>query len=168
MLEFNSLALRPRVSKASPGHRMNESHSRIIIYLLAGILFVLLVGRTAAIDAATSAMWIVAPLGAVALVACAVVAFAKFCRRESALFRDEVLQDKHAGRPWLHYWVAIPGAIGNFVVFAVATLFWLKGEGTFRDCLETVPLWWVPVLVLLASIPVRWIKLLAARLRGRA
>jgi putative solute:sodium symporter small subunit len=146
---------------------MNDSHSRTIIYLLAGILAVLLVGRTAALGAATSALWIVAPLGAGVLVVWVIVAFVKFCRRESALFRDEVLQDKRAGRPWLHYWVGVPGGIGNFVVFAIAALYWLNGDGTFRHCLEVVPFWWVPILFVLASIPVRWIELLAAHLRSR-
>lgn len=101
-------------------------------------------------------VWIVVPL---AFFFSAIWAFAVLIAVAKGNVRDlreRVVRDRKAGGPWVHYWLSIPGAIGNLMVFAFASFDWLGGGGTFQESLYSVPLWWLPAVLLLISLPVLW------------
>jgi hypothetical protein len=118
--------------------QMDKSHSLIIIMLLAGILLVMLAGRSAAIDLLGNAFWIVLILGIVVAIVAVIISALRFARREQA-----------HGRPWLHAFIMYPGIIANFVVCGLAGLGYVGNVcGSFHDCLQSVPLWWLPISVI--------------------
>jgi hypothetical protein len=149
---------------------MDRDHSRWVIILLAGILFVLLFGREAAIGALGTAFWIALVVGAVIALIWIIIATIRYTRREVKLYREEVGRDREEGRPWLHTFIAWPGIIGNFAVFGFAGFRYFDNECRILlgDCLEQIPFWWLPVSLLLLSIPIQLLEkvVLGWRQRG--
>ncbi len=139
------------------GLLVDRDHSRLIIILLTGILAVLLFGREATLGSMQTIFWIGLALGIVGSIIWAIIAFVRYMRREAKAYRDEVRRDREEGRPWLHTFVAWPGIIGNFLVIAVAGYSRYVEESCralMGDCLQQIPYWWLPVSLLLASIPI--------------
>jgi hypothetical protein len=145
---------------------MDRDHSRIIILLLGGVLFVLVFGREAALFGLNYFIWAALAVGVVALIVWAFVAVPRYLRREAIDYREEVRRDRQEGRPWLYTFIAWPGAIGNFIVFGAAA--YSRFEGSCRslkgDCLENIPYWWVPVAVLLVGVLVQGLERLYLKL----
>jgi hypothetical protein len=71
--------------------------------------------------------------------------------------RDRILHARKAGEPWLHYWLSIPGAIGNLTILAIASVEWVNGGGPLRQSIYDMSLWWLPALLLSISLPVLWL-----------
>ena len=69
----------------SAGELMDNDHSRLIIILLTGILFVMLVGREVAISFMGNAFWIALAVGTLVLIVLAIVALIRFTRLEVRL-----------------------------------------------------------------------------------
>ncbi|MCW5681004.1 MAG: hypothetical protein KF794_08985 [Xanthobacteraceae bacterium] len=140
---------------------MDRDHSRIIIFLLGGILAVLLFGREVALGSVQTIFWVGLVVGIVWLIFWAIIATIRFLKRESVAYRDEVRRDREEGRPWLYTFVAWPGIIANFGVFGLAA-YSRHIEGSCRaltgDCLREIPFWWLPVCLLLGSIPIMWLE----------
>jgi hypothetical protein len=67
------------------GELMDKDHSRLIIILLTGILFVMLVGREVAISFMGNAFWIALAVGTLVLIVLAIVALIRFTRLEVRL-----------------------------------------------------------------------------------
>lgn len=103
------------MSKRSGGAYGQER--RLIIILLVGILFVLLVGREAAIEALGSVSWIMLVIGTVFTIIWMIIATIRYVRREAIVYSKEVRRDREEGRPWLYTFIFWPAAIGNFAVF---------------------------------------------------
>jgi hypothetical protein len=144
---------------------MDRNHSRLIIILLAGILFVLLLGREPAIEALGSVSWIMLVIGTVVAIIWMIIAAIRYVRREAIVYSEEVRRDRDEGRPWLHTFILWPAAIGNFAVVGFAAFRYFDHECRrfTGDCLEQIPLWWVPVLLLLLSMIVEWLEKLFLR-----
>ena len=151
----------------SAGELMDNDHSRLIIILLTGILFVMLVGREVAISFMGNAFWIALAVGTLVLIVLAIVAFIRFTRLEVRLYREEVGRDRREGRPWLYTLILWPGGIGNFAVFGLAGFHYLDNDcqSLTKDCLEQIPFWWFPVSFMLLSMPVMWIEKLVLKWR---
>jgi amino acid permease len=136
---------------------MHRDHSRLIVILLAGIFAVLLFGREATLGSMQTIFWVGLVLGVVGLIVWATIAFVRYMGREAKAYRDEVRRDREEGRPWFHTFTAWPGIIGNFLMFAVAAYSRYVDESCRAltgDCLQQIPYWWLPVTLLLASIPI--------------
>jgi hypothetical protein len=145
----------PRHDRKFRGHNLARDHSRLIVILLAGIFAVLLFGREVVFGSLQTAFWVGLALGAVALIIWAVVSLIRYTGKEAKAYRAEVQKDREEGRPWLHTYIAWPGILGNFAVFAFAGYkrFILESCRVLTgDCLETIPYWWFPVTLLLGSI----------------
>jgi hypothetical protein len=142
------------------GDFMDRNHSRLVVILLAGILFVLLFGREAVISVLGNALWISTAIGAVIGIVLIILAAIRYTRQEARLYREEVRRDREEGRPWLYTFIAWPGAIGNFAVFGFAAFSYFDHEcrALKGDCLEQIPFWWLPVLLLLISMPIMWLE----------
>jgi uncharacterized membrane protein len=121
---------------------------------------VLLFGRGAAIALFGNAFWIVLVVGAVIAIIWMIIDAIRFVRREAKLYREEVSRDRDEGRPWLHTFVAWPGILGNFAVFGFAAFrnFDHECRALTGDCLQEIPFWWLPVSLLLLSIPIQWLE----------
>lgn len=136
---------------------MDRDHSQPIAFLLGGILAVLLHGREAALDSMETIFWVGLALGVVWLIVSAVVSFIRYTGRVANAHGAEVRRDREEGRPWLYRFVAWPGIIANFLVFGVA-VYSFYAERSCRvlvgDCLKQFSYWWLPMALLLASIPV--------------
>jgi hypothetical protein len=98
---------------------MDRNHSRLVVILLAGILFVLLFGREAVISVLGNALWISTAIGAVIGIVLIILAAIRYTRQEARLYREEVRRDREEGRPWLYTFIAWPGAIGKFCSFRI-------------------------------------------------
>jgi hypothetical protein len=149
---------------------MRPEHSRIIILLLSGILAVLLFGRDAVLGSLNTILPVALAIGLVGLVAWALYALFAFLGRQAKKFGVEAKEERSQGRPWLHNFLTVPGMLGNFVVMGLAGWFWWAGDLRFREALQLVPLWWVPVMVLLLGIPALWLETmwLSFRSKGRS
>jgi uncharacterized integral membrane protein len=148
---------------------MDRGHSRLIVILLAGILIVLLIGREAAIELLGGAFWVALILGLFALIVAAVFGVVRASVRETRAYRDEVARDRREGRPWLYTFIVWPGLIGNFVVMGLAAFHYFGGEcHAFKgDCLESIPLWGVPISVFAFGWAVYFFEAVVLRLRRR-
>jgi MFS family permease len=146
---------------------MSESQTRVIIILLAGILFVLVVGREAALTALTWGFWIALALGILALFLWVIIAFLRWGQRETKAFSESVAKERREGKPWLFGIVGVVGMLGNFAVFGLAALNYYGGTcASFKkDCLNQIPFWYLPVPILLLSFPIHWVENLILRLR---
>lgn len=130
---------------------MNNDNSGAIVFLLAAILCVLLFGSSAVL---TGLGW-VAGIGAVLAVIFLVIAGIACLFRS---LRDEVASARVERKPWLWLFVAWPATIGNVAVVALAVLYWLAGDVRFKDALDEIPYFWVPVTALFASMIVAAIE----------
>lgn len=148
---------------------MDRGHSRLVVILLAAILFVLLFGRDAAIFAFGGVFWFLLVFGAGFAIIWLIVAAIRYAYREARSYREEVRQDREEGRPWLNTFIAWPGIIGNFAVLGFAALRYFDDEcrALMRDCLQQIPFWWLPVSLLLLSIPILWLEKLVLSWRQR-
>ena len=106
---------------------MDRNHSRIVIALLAGILFVMLVGREAARDSLETLYWAALPGVIVVVVAAGIW----------NSFRDyidtEVLPLRYSGKAWLYKFVLYLAGLFFFGSLVVAGFLWLVGSGTFQE-----------------------------------
>src|SRR5262249_40932023 len=147
-----------------------RNHSRLIVILLAGILAVLLFGREATLGSIQTLFWVGLVLGIVTLLVLGTLSFIRSIGREAKSYREEVRRDREEGRPWLHTFIAWPGFIGNFLVLGVAG-YWRYVEESCRtftgDCLEQIPYWWLPVTLLLVSVPISWLERVILHFRNR-
>lgn len=149
---------------------MSKEHSRLIIFLLAGILAVLLFGREAMQGSLEVVFWIGLALGIVALAIWGIVALVRGVGREVKVYRQEVRRDREEGRPWLHTFIAWPGIIGNFLVIGVAAYSRYVEESCsalLGDCLQQIPYWWLPVVLLLGSMPIAGLERIILHYRNR-
>lgn len=149
---------------------MSKEHSRLIIFLLAGIFAVLLFGREAVQGSLETFFWIGLVLGIVALIIWGIVALVRGVGREVKVYREEVRRDREEGRPWLHTFIAWPGIIGNFLVIGIAGYSRYVDESCrafLGDCLQTIPYWWLPVALLLGSIPIAGLERIILHYRKR-
>ena len=136
---------------------MTNSHASAIVILLALILAVLLFGSGAILSGIGWLLAAVVAIGIVWLVAVLVV-------RATRGVGDALKADREAG----NYYSSLIGYIGMFGNFAVCGVAFLtKGEHEpFKHALGDIPLFWLPVALLLSSIPLSWIeKTFAARHR---
>ena len=148
---------------------MDRSHSQLIVLLLAGIFAVLLFGREAVLGSLEGMVWISIAIGIPVLLIWVIVAFVRYLRREARAYREEARRDRDQGLPWLYKFAAWPGIIGNFLVLGVAAYRYFDNSCRFfaGDCLQTIPYWWLPVALLLASIPISAVEQIVVRLRRR-
>ena len=149
---------------------MDRDHSRLIIILLFVIAAVLLFGREATMGSMQTIFWIGLVLGFIALTVWAIVAFIRYMGREAKVYRAEVRRDREEGRPWLHTYIAWPGILGNFLVFAIAGHSRYVEESCralVGDCLQQIPYWWLPVTLLLGSIPIAGLERIILHYRNR-
>lgn len=123
---------------------MNETHSRAIVYLLAAILCVMLFGASAFM---TGLAWGGAIAAAIGLAFAAIFGAVRLVRS----LRHETLMARDAGEPWMVLPILWIGIAGNFVVMAWALLVWLDQGGYFREAIDQVPYWWVPLSIMAAS-----------------
>jgi hypothetical protein len=110
-------------------------------------------------------VWLVVPLAFFLSLIWAGAVLAAIVKGRGFEFRERILHARKAGEPWLHYWLSIPGAIGNLTILAIASADWVNGGGPLRQSIYDVPLWWLPALLLLISLLVLWVERLVA-LRG--
>lgn len=149
---------------------MSKEHSRIIIILLAGIFAVLLFGREAMQGSMQVVFWVGLAVGIVGLIGWATFAFFRYIGGEAKAYREEVRRDREQGKPWLHTYIAWPGIIGNFLVFAIAGYSRYVDESCralVGDCLQQIPYWWLPVALLLGSIPIAGLERIILHYRNR-
>jgi ABC-type Fe3+-siderophore transport system permease subunit len=133
---------------------MDRVHSNLIIILLAGILlalsgilFVLLVGREEAISAIGGAS------GAGAFAVTLVVGTL------ALLFIGYVLRRRRQGHPWLFHLILWPAYVGVLVVLGLAALHsFEKACGRPQECVGQVPLYWLPVPLVLLGALVWWVE----------
>ena len=133
---------------------MDRDHSSLIIILLggillalAGILFVLLVGREEAISAIGGAS------GAGAFAVALVVGTL------ALLFIGYVLRRRRQGQPWLFHFILWPAYIGVLVVIGIAAFHSFdKACGRPQECVEQIPLYWLPVPLVLLGALVWWVE----------
>lgn len=137
---------------------MDKSHSLIIIVLLAGILFVMIAGRAAALELLGNAFWVVLVFAVIALIAMMILSVVRFSRREIS-----------QGRPWFFALIAYPAMFANFAVAGLAGVGYLSNScATFHECLHDVPLWWLPICVFMFGIfVVQSLEKLVLRLQKR-
>ena len=127
---------------------MDKRHSGLIVILLAGILYVLLFGREAAIAGLGSTFSIllviglaVAVIAIICLIVWLIIAAPRYFRQEWKSFRDGLRRARAEGHPTLWTYFALTGLIGCFAVFGFAAYFYFNGEcRTLRTCLDQVPL----------------------------
>jgi hypothetical protein len=118
-----------------------------------------------AYDAAPSIetiLWIVVPLGFFFSAVWAFAILVLVARGKSGVIRERIVRDRKTGGPWVHYWLSIPGTVGNLIVLGMASFQWWEGAGTFQNSLYSVPLWWLPATLLMVSLPVFWLEKLVA------
>jgi len=140
---------------------VSKEHSRIIIILLAGIFAVLLFGREVVQGSLQTAGIVGLTVGAIILVVTGIFMFVRYLSQEVKVYREDMQRERAAGKPWLYMLIAWPGIIGNFLVFGIAAYWWFienSCRALMGDCLQSVPLWWVPVCFILISIPTLWIE----------
>jgi hypothetical protein len=133
---------------------MDRVHSNLIIILLGGILlalggilFVLLVGREEAISAIGGAS--VAGAFAVALVVGTL----------ALLFIGYVLRKRRQGQPWLFHFILWPAYIGVLAVLGLAAHHAFdKACGRPQECIEQIPLYWLPVPLVFLGALVWWVE----------
>jgi hypothetical protein len=133
---------------------MDRDHSSLIVILLAGILlalsgilFVLLVGREEAISAVGGAS------GAGALAVALVVGTL------ALLFIGYVLRRRRQGQPWLFHFILWPAYIGVLAVLGLAALHAFdKSCGRPQECVAEVPLYWLPVPLVLLGALLWWVE----------
>jgi hypothetical protein len=158
------------VLSAGKGALVNRDHSRIIVILLAGILAVLLFGREAVQGSLQVLFWVVLGVGTVGLIVWAIIAFSRYMGREVRAYQAEIRRHREEGQPWLHTYIACPGIIGNFLVFGVAAYSRYVEESCrllMGDCLQQLPYWWLPVSLLLSSIPIAGLERVFLYFRNR-
>ena len=139
------------VERVSP---MDRVHGNLIIILLAGILlalagilFVLLVGREEAISAIGGAS------GAGAFAVALVVGTL------ALLFIGYVLRRRRQGQPWLFHFILWPAYIGVLVVLGLAAFHSFdKACGRPYECVGQIPLYWLPVPLVLLGALVWWVE----------
>lgn len=146
---------------------MDKDHSRLIVILLAGILFVLLFGREAAIGALGSGFWVLLMIGSVIAIIWMIIAAIVYARKEVKVFRNDLRRAREEGQPWLWTYILGPGVIGNFAVvgFAAFRYFFDNECRAFRSCLEQIPFWWLPVALMLLSLPILGLETVVLRWR---
>jgi hypothetical protein len=133
---------------------MDRDHSSLIIILLAGILvalggnlFVLLVGRETAISIVggafgAGAFWVALVGGTLAL-----------------LFIGYVLRKRRQGQPWLFHLILWPAYTGVLVVLGLAAVHSFdKACGRPYECVEQIPLYWLPVPLVLLGALLWWVE----------
>jgi hypothetical protein len=127
------------------------SHSRAIVFLLAAILIVLVFGAHYFL---LGLAWVA---GICAIVGIMFLVIAGFSRIISSL-RAEVATAKADGGPWLCIPVGYLAVIGIFIVGGVAAFDWMSQPITYKDALTQVPLWWVPVALMVGGVVVLLIE----------
>ncbi len=138
---------------------MTNSHASAIVILLALILAVLLFGSGAILSGMGWLLAAVVAIGIVWLVAVLVV-------RATRGVGDALKTEREAGNFYTAL-IAFIGMFGNFAVCGVAFL--TKGEHEpFKHALGEIPLFWLPVALLLSSIPLSWIERLLPLATGKA
>ena len=133
---------------------MDRIHSNLIIILLGGILlalggilFVLLVGREEAISAIGGAS------GAGAFAVALVVGTL------ALLFIGYVLRKRRQGQPWLFHFILWPAYIGVLAVLGLAAHHAFdKVCGRPQECVEQIPLYWLPVPLVFLGALVWWVE----------
>jgi uncharacterized membrane protein len=126
---------------------MSDEDSKTIIWLLWAILFVLLFGAGAFIHT----LWWVAGIGLVV----GIVGFVwSAIRSVGETVAEEMREAK--GEPRIATTVGLTGAALNFVVLIWAGVIASKQGIRFSDALSEVPLYWMPVLMILGAYPVQW------------
>jgi hypothetical protein len=103
-------------------------------------------------------VWLVVPLAFFLSLIWAGAVLAAIVKGRGFELRERILHARKAGEPWLHYWLSIPGAIGNLTMLAIASVGWVNGGGPLRQSIYDLPLWWLPALLLLISLPVLWLE----------
>jgi CDP-diglyceride synthetase len=134
-------------------NNMDRVHSNLIIILLAGILlalsgilFVLMVGREEAISAIGGAS------GAGAFAVALVIGTL------ALLFIGYVLRRRRQGHPWFHF-ILWPAYIGVLAVLGLAALHAFdRACGRPQECVKQIPLYWLPVLLVLLGALVWWVE----------
>ena len=106
-------------------------------------------------------VWLVVPLAFFLSLIWAGAVLAAIVKGRGFELRERILHARKAGEPWLHYWLSIPGAIGNLTILAIASVDWVNG-GPLRQSIYDLPLWWLPALLLLISLLVLWVERLIA------
>ena len=146
---------------------MNHGQARLIILLLAAILFVLLVGQGTALGLLGTAFYAGLIVLVIGLLLAAIVGLVRGTKREVLAYKQEIARDRAEGRPWLHNFVTWPGIIGNFLVFGIATkhYFARSCDVLTDDCLHQVAYWWLPVSLIFLGILVLVGETLFLRLR---
>jgi hypothetical protein len=130
---------------------MKVSHSRAIVFLLAAILSVLVFGANYFL---IGVAW-VAGIGAVIGIFLLVIAGISRIVRS---LRAEIAAAKASGGPWVWIPVGYLAVIGNFTVGGVAAFDWMSRPITYKDALTQVPLWWVPVALMVCVVVVLLIE----------
>jgi hypothetical protein len=130
---------------------MKSSHSRAIVFLLAAILSVLVFG---AHYFRIGLAW-VAGIGAVfGILFLSIAGVSQIIRS----LRAEVATAKANGGPWLCIPVGYLAVVGIFIVGGVAAFDWMSRPITYKDALTQVPLWWVPVALMVGGVVVLLIE----------
>jgi hypothetical protein len=105
---------------------MDREHSRWIVILLAGIFFILLVGREAAQISFQTLLWIAIPL----LIVYFVVGGIWFAARD--YYEETVLPLKEAGSAWLYKLTLFAAGLVFFGSLAIAGLMTWVGSDSFE------------------------------------
>ncbi|GEO18169.1 hypothetical protein [Microvirga aerophila] len=126
---------------------MNNDNNGAIVFLLAAILCVMLFGSAAVLSGIGTLMTI----GAVLSVGCFII---WGIARLFGAMRTEVATARTDRQPWLHFFLLWPGIIGNVVVLGLAAMIWMDSSVRFKDAIQTVPYWWVPVAMMFTSLVV--------------
>ena len=78
-------------------------------------------------------VWLVVPLAFFLSLIWGGAVFVAIVKGRGLELRERVLHARKAGEPWLHYWLSIPGAIGNLTILAIASVDWVNGGRLLRQ-----------------------------------
>ncbi len=143
---------------------MDRNHSRLIVFLLAGILFVLLLGREAALSSLQGLSGLLIALLILFFIGTVVLAVFK---APIDYYWETVAPLRRARQPWVYKLVQFLAGLMLLIVIATAGFQWFMGAGTFDECWRLLPLafigspfilWFGSPLVLAVETFVGWLR----------